>query len=124
MAGAPFGKHFSRIMPQSQDTRFPAFHRPVVIVEDTGIAAALAALLRVDRLRWARKWRVVGHAGTYTLAITRQPFVPPKPKLLLITVSSGRSMRWRTIGRSAKAGSRFSMWALSAAKPLFSISRL
>ena len=124
MAGAPFGQDFGGVMPQSQDTRFPTFHRPVVVVEYAGIAAALAALLRVDRVRRAREWRVVGHARAYTLAITRQPFVPPKPKELLITVSSCRSMRWRTIGRSAKAGSRFSMWALSAAKPLFSISRL
>ena len=44
-----------------------------------------------------------------TRAITRQPLVPPKPKELDITVSIGLSIRWRTIGRSAKAGSRFSI---------------
>src|SRR5690606_5724198 len=57
-----------------------------------------------------------------TRAMTRQPLVPPKPKLLDITVSSGLSIRSRAIGRSANAGSSVSMLALSATKPLFSIS--
>src|SRR6185437_16966761 len=62
-------------------------------------------------------------AGAQARASTRQPLVPPKPKLLDITVSSGRSRRSRTIGRSAKAGSSVSMLALSATKPPAIMSR-
>ena len=52
----------------------------------------------------------------------RVALVPPKPKLFDITqLSSALSMRLRTIGISAKAGSNSSILALSQIKPLFII---
>ena len=115
-------QHLGRVVTQRADAILPAHERTVVVVEDAGVAAALAALLRVRGNRRPREvGRRLGHEPQ-ARAITRQPLVPPKPKELLITVSSGLSMRLRTIGMSAKAGSRLSMWALSAAKPLLSIS--
>jgi len=59
----------------------------------------------------------------YTLPNTRLAFVPPNPKLLLITVLSWMSLRARRIGMPSNSGSSSSILALSAAKPACIIKR-
>ena len=59
-----------------------------------------------------------------TCFITIVALVPPKPKEFDITQPSlASSMRFLTIGMSAKSGSISSMFALSQMKPLFIMRR-
>lgn len=65
------------------------------------------------------------HQGAYLyLRITSVALVPPKPKLLLITVLSSASRYSRTIGIPSAAESRLSILMEGAIKPPSSINRL
>ena len=87
---------------------------PSVIVRaaSSGILPSAGALA-LEGFRWA-------HASSRLN--TTDALVPPKPNEFDSTQPSVTlSRRSRTIGMSAKAGSRFSMLALSQMKPLFII---
>jgi len=106
----PRGTHAFRAAPCRMDGHCP--HSPPIAPEGASISGE------------APEGRGGGRAYRSSLRNTRQALVPPKPKLLDITVRRpAPSTRSRTMGKPSAAGSRCSMWAEGAMKSDSSINR-